>query len=98
MIMQETRHLSEYGKRLRFVCQTGGNNPKVKWDANGLESVMFATIMFKRMPLTPKGLVNVFDYESGLWLGQIRYDNDLILRKFQANETLYFNDLYKEEK
>lgn len=87
-------------KRLDFVCQTGGNNPKIKWRVTGLESMVEISIMRNQLPLTPKGVVNVFDLETKKWLGYIKKDNEtsFCVNKYPADEELYFSDFYVEGK
>lgn len=98
--MEQVRTLQDFTKKCIFVCQTGGNNPKVKWSLSGLESVLFSSLIFgnHKHKLTPKGVVNVFDYDTKKWLGEIRYvdNNSIIPRRFKADEELYFDDFYVE--
>lgn len=90
----------QFGKkdleRLRFVCQTGGRNPKVKWNVTGIESMAFGAIVFGNLELTPKGRVYVFG-EDDSYRGYITRDEYGTPKKHlpdPGDENTTFKDWY----
>lgn len=83
-------------ERLRFVVQTGGRNPKVKFELSGIESMVFGTFMFNRnYRLTPAGRCLVFG-EDDTYRGYIKLVNGLP-KKFKPDpidEGTKFSDWY----
>ena len=83
-------------EKLRFVCQTGGNNPKVKWNVTGIESMAFGAMVFGRLKITPKGIVHVFG-EDDSYRGYIRLGETGIPVKHKPDpidEGTTFKDWY----
>ena len=82
-------------RRLKLVCQSGGSNPQVKWEAEGFEAMLFASITFGGLPLTKKGVINVFD-DHDKWLGIIKKGEYDLPERYAADEDLTFADFYQE--
>ena len=83
-------------ERLTFVFQTGGASPKVTGQYSGVESMMFASIMFGRVKLTAKGKCLVFGEDDNKYLGYIQMVNGLP-KKFKpdaGDEDTTFEDWY----
>ena len=83
---------------LKFVIQTGGNNPKVKLSFTAPEGIGFAQIMFNKMcAITPAGRCLVFANEgNGEYRGYIKMV-DGMPKKFKPepeDEGTHFNDWY----
>ena len=87
-------------ERLRFVVQTGGRNPKVKFSFTGIESMGFGALMFNRAyRLTPAGMCLVFGEKDNTYRGYIKLV-DGFPKKFKPEpmeEGTVFSDWYTVE-
>lgn len=81
-------------ERLIFVCQTGGRNTKIKWVCTGLESFIFGSILYNRLPLTKKGVVYVFRHSDEKYLGYIIRGQYDIPEKHPEQDGSEFKDWY----
>lgn len=79
--------------RVEVVIQTGGNNAKVKYHAEGYEAMLNMWIWTH---LTPKGTALVFNSSTKRLLGYISLNEHQVPVKYEEPEELYFKDMYTE--